>query len=122
MPKTLLLTPPIPRDPQADWLVTDPDRSSMIRMNGEWVDLGVPVEDEKLRVNIAHRLVAYYERLYSRVVMEDGFGSEELFENLDFIKDCILAWKLWGMAGQEIYEEQSAQWADANLTAYGRTI
>jgi len=123
MPKTLSLTPPIPLDPEVDWLHTDPDRGSKIWASDHWgwVDLSVPIENDALRSKIAFRFVDYYERLYSRILQEDGFGSEDLIENLDFIKDTITAWRLW-REDQEIYEDHSAMWAEANMTMYGRTI
>lgn len=121
MQATLMWTPPVPQDPEVDWLATDPDFGSMILIDETWVNLGSFIQNESLRARIARRLIDYYEKLYIRLILEDGFGSSELIEDLDYIKDAIMAWRLWER-GQDLYVNHSARWAEANMKAYGMII
>lgn len=113
--------PPVPQDPAVNWLTVDPDFGSLIRIGRTWVNLGVRIDNESLRSRIAQRLVNYYEDLYKKLIFEDGFGASELIDDLDYIKDTIAAWRLWGR-GQDVYRRHSMLWAEENMKRYGKII
>jgi hypothetical protein len=111
----------VPQDPLIDWLTTDPDSGSLIRIKGTWVNLGSLIRDESLRLSISQRLINYYEKLYVNIISEDGFGSSDLISDLDYLKDTITAWRLWGL-DQAVYADHSALWAAENVKEYGTII